>query len=150
MLTRVQSESDAIRTRRDPLRYAVWGTAAALVGAALLLDPLRLWPAARATAGPFLTLAVLIAGGMLADRVGLFGLLARQLIPSHASSRVAFAAVLVFAAILSGLMNLDVAVVVAMPVALRVARQAKLSASRLCVATALTANAASFRCRPRT
>jgi Na+/H+ antiporter NhaD/arsenite permease-like protein len=144
MLPKVSSESDAIRTRRDPLPYAVWGVAAVLVGAALLVDPPRLWPAARATAGSFLTLGVLIAGGVLVDRMGLFRLLARLLISSRASPRVAFAAVLLFTAILSGAINLDVAVVVAIPVALRVARQAHLSASHLCLATALTANAASF------
>ncbi len=137
-------ESDTIKARRDPLSYALWGAAAILVGAALLVDPLRLWPAARSAGGPFLTLAALIAGGALADRAGLFRQVARLLISSHASPRVAFAAVLVFTAILSGFVNLDVAVVVAMPVALRVARRAGLSASRLCMATALTANAASI------
>jgi Na+/H+ antiporter NhaD/arsenite permease-like protein len=144
MLPKASSESDAIRTRRDPLRCAVWGSAAGLTVAALLIDPLRLWPVARATAGPFLTLAVLISSGLLADRTGLFRVLARLLIPADSPPRVAFAMVLVFTAILSGVVNLDVAVVVALPVALRVAGQTRVSASRLRLATALTANAASF------
>lgn len=144
MPTNAHGESDAIGTRRDLLRYAVWGAAAGLIAAALLIDPLRIWPVARATAGPFLTLATLIAGGLLADRTGLFRQLARLLIPADAPPRVAFAAVLVFTALLSGIVNLDVAVLVALPVALRVARQARVSAGRLCLAAALTANAASF------
>jgi len=57
---------------------------------------------------------------------------------------VSFAAVLAFTAILSGLVNLDVAVVVAMPVALRVAQHRGLPGGWLAIATALTANATSF------
>jgi len=138
------SESDIMKSRFDPLRPVVWGAALALSVAALLADPAQFPPAARTTIGPFATLAGLIAGGIVADRLGVFRGLARVLIPSRASSRLAFAAVLVFTAALSGLVNLDVAVVVALPVALRVARGAGLSASRLCIAIALTANAASF------
>jgi hypothetical protein len=48
------------------------------------------------------------------------------------------------AALLAGLVNLDVAVVVAMPVALEAARRHDMPAGRLAVAVAITANAASF------
>jgi Na+/H+ antiporter NhaD/arsenite permease-like protein len=52
--------------------------------------------------------------------------------------------VLVFAALLSALVNLDVAVVVAMPVALRAARRRDLPSGWLTAAVAVTANATSF------
>jgi Na+/H+ antiporter NhaD/arsenite permease-like protein len=76
--------------------------------------------------------------------LGVFRTLARLLIPEPASPVVALAAVLTFTAILSGLVNLDVAVVVAMPVALRVAQRRGLPGGWLAIATALTANATSF------
>src|SRR2546426_9228745 len=113
-------KSDTIGARRDRVRLALWGAALILGVAALAVDPRRVWPSARGTAGPFLTLGVVIAAGALIDRLGAFRLVARVLIPTRASPVVAFAAVLGFTAILSGLVNLDVAVVLAMPVALRV------------------------------
>ena len=57
---------------------------------------------------------------------------------------MAAASVLAFTALLSGLVNLDVAVVVAMPVALHAAGQHRMPAGRLAAAVAITANAASF------
>jgi arsenical pump membrane protein len=137
-------QSDSIREHPDPLRSVVWGVAGVLAAVALLVEPARVWPEARTTFGPFATLAVLIAGGVVADRIGLFRAAARLLIPSWATPRMTFAAVLFLTALLSGLVNLDVAVVVCVPIALRVAPRVGLSASRLVLATALTANAASF------
>ena len=59
--------------------------------------------------------------------------------------RVASAGVLLaLTAALSALINLDVAVVVAMPVALRAAERQHLPADRLAIAVAMTANATSF------
>ena len=55
--------------------------------------------------------ALVIVIGALSDRIGLFRLMARSLIPEGAHPRVAFAAVLAFTAIVSGFVNLDVAVV---------------------------------------
>ena len=74
----------------------------------------------------------------------MFGALARLLIRDRAPRAVAAASVLAFTALLSGLVNLDVAVVVAMPVALQAAGQHRIPAGRLAVAVAITANAASF------
>jgi len=79
----------------------------------------QLIPAARGTADPFLTLAGIILAAALADRLGLFRLLASLLVPERTSRYTAAAAVLAFTPLLSALVNLDVAVVVAMPVALR-------------------------------
>ena len=77
---------------------------------------------------------------MLAGRLGVFGALARFLIRDQAPRAVTAASVLAFTALLSGLVNLDVAVVVAMPVALEAARRHGMSVGRLAVAVAITAN----------
>jgi arsenical pump membrane protein len=100
--------------------------------------------AAGTTWPVFLTLAAVIAGGLALDGVGLFRLLARLVIPAAAPRWLVTAGVLGFTALLSGLVNLDVAVVVAVPVTLVVARERGLPAGRLAVAAALTANATSF------
>lgn len=99
---------------------------------------------AAATARPFATLAAIILASALAGRIGAFRVLARALIPGRGPRVLSAAAILVFTALLSALVNLDVAVVVAMPVALQAASRHGLSAARLAVAIAMTANAASF------
>jgi Na+/H+ antiporter NhaD/arsenite permease-like protein len=119
--------------------------AAVIVGAvAIALRPAAVLPAARATLGPFVTLAVIIGCSVLADRLGAFRLAARILVPDRAPRTVAAGAVLGFTALLSALVNLDVAVVVATPVAMRAAQGHRLPAGRLAVAVAVTANATSF------
>ena len=122
----------------------LWTAAAILTAAAACWRPAALPLAARATLGPFATLAAIIAGSLLADRLGAFGALARLLTPDRAPRAVAAACVLAFTALLSGLVNLDVAIVVAMPVALHAAGQHRMSAGRLAAAVAITANATSF------
>jgi Na+/H+ antiporter NhaD/arsenite permease-like protein len=111
---------------------------------AIALRPAAALPAARATLGPFATLAVIIGCSVLADRLGAFRLAARLLVPDRAPRTVAAGAVLAFTALLSALVNLDVAVVVATPVAMRAARGHRLPPGRLAVAVAITANATSF------
>jgi arsenical pump membrane protein len=128
----------------DHLRTAVWFGAAALTGIALLLRLPLLGSAALGTLGAFATLGGVIAAGLLADRLGLFRLLARALLPARAPDRLAVAGTLAFAALLSGLINLDVAVVVAVPCALEVAAERRLRPERLVAAVALTSNATSF------
>jgi arsenical pump membrane protein len=107
------------------------------------LRPGLVLPAAQATLGPFATLAAIIGAAALADRLGAFRLLAGALIPQR-PPHAAAAAVLAFTALLSALVNLDVAVVVATPVALRAAQRHRLSGGQLAVAVAITANATSF------
>jgi arsenical pump membrane protein len=114
----------------------------AIIAAALV--PHAAATAAAATAGPFATLAAIILASALAGRLGAFAALARALIPARSTPVVAAAAALTFTALLSALVNLDVAVVVATPVALGAARHQRLSAGRLAVAVAVTANATSF------
>ena len=81
---------------------------------------------------------------MLAAGSGCSGRWPAVLIRDRAPRAVAAASVLAFTALLSGLVNLDVAVVVAMPVALETAGRQRMSAGRLAAAVAVTANAASF------
>jgi Na+/H+ antiporter NhaD/arsenite permease-like protein len=122
----------------------LWTAAVILAAAAACCRPQALVPATKATLGPFATLAAIIAGSVLADRLGVFHALARLLIADRAPRAMAAASVLAFTALLSGLVNLDVAVVVAMPVAIQAAGQHRMPAGRLAVAVAITANAASF------
>jgi Na+/H+ antiporter NhaD/arsenite permease-like protein len=129
---------------RDPVRCMVWAGTLVLAGLALIVRPKFAWQAAHETAMPFLTLAAIIATAALADRIGAFGLLARVMNPGTSSPVVAVAGVLLFTAALSGLVNLDVAVVVALPVALTVAGRTRMSAGWLAAAVAVTANATSF------
>ena len=143
-----QLESRPSNRRRgrhpDHLRTAVWLGAASLTGIAVLLRRPLLGPAALSTFGAFATLAAVIAAGLLADRFGLFRLLARALLPARAPDRLAVAGTLGLAALLSGLINLDVAVVVAVPCGLEVAAARRLRPERLVAAIALTSNATSF------
>jgi Na+/H+ antiporter NhaD/arsenite permease-like protein len=128
----------------DPLRLALWtgGLGIAAFTAALRPDAAAL--AMRATAGPFATLAAIILASALAGRLGAFRILARALVPDRGPAAASAAAILAFTAALSALVNLDVAVLVAMPVALRAAQRQHLPAGRLSIAVAMTANATSF------
>jgi Na+/H+ antiporter NhaD/arsenite permease-like protein len=136
--------SARITSPRDRLPVVLWTAAVLLTATAACWRPAALLPAARATLGPFATLAAIIVGSVLAGRLGVFAALARLLIPGRAPRAVAAGAVLGFTALLAGLVNLDVAVVVAMPVALQAAGQHRIPAWRLAAAVAITANATSF------
>ncbi len=140
----MSQESDTISAPTDWLRLAILAAAALRGAAAFTTRQQDILPAMGETVQPFLAVAAIIVLGGLADRVGAFRLLARLLIPERASPRLAFAGVLVITAIITGITNLDVAVVVAMPVALRVASTRRMSAGSLAIAVALTSNATSF------
>lgn len=122
----------------------MWAVGIGLAILAASLRPHASVTAALATCGPFATLAAIIVAAALAGKLGAFRALARAAVPAHASRAASAVAVLALTAGLSALVNLDVAVVVAVPVALRVARRQELPAGRLAVAVAVTANAASF------
>jgi arsenical pump membrane protein len=138
------AEFDTISSRADLLRPVLWGAGLVLVALATSIDRHALVTAVERTAPPFLTLAVVIAGGYIADRLGVFRLLAKAVLSERVPALLASASVLTFTGIISGVVNLDVAAVVAPPLAVRVARRRGLNATRLVVATALTANATSF------
>ncbi len=137
-------ERDTIASRRDLLRPLLWGACLVLLALAASGDRNSLATAAVRTAPPFLTLAVVIGAGAIAERWGVFRLVASAVLSRKVPALVAAASVLTFTAILSGAVNLDVAAVVAPPLAIQVAAQRGLNAARLVVATALTANATSF------
>jgi arsenical pump membrane protein len=138
------SESARITSPRDHFRAALWAAGLILASLTTGLRPDASASAARANIGPFATLAAIILVSALAGRLGAFRVLARALVPGRGSHVASIAAILVFTAVLSALVNLDVAVVVAMPVALRAAQRQHLSADRLAVAVAMMANATSF------
>jgi arsenical pump membrane protein len=123
---------------------AIWAAGILLVVVAAAFRPTACAAAAIATARPFGTLAAIITGSAVADRLGAFRILSSAIIPVRGARIATTAAVLALTAVLSAVINLDVAVVVAMPVALRAARQQGLAAGRLAIAVAATANAASF------
>jgi arsenical pump membrane protein len=139
-----RARTDTISSRSDPLRAIMWVAAVALVAIAGALRSGRLGSAATATLGPFLTLAAVIVTAAILDTLGVFRWVARQIVPDTTGPRSAFGRVLVVTALISGLVNLDVAVVVAMPVALRVARRTDLAAGAMAIAVAVTANASSI------
>jgi len=126
------------------VRVGVWIAAVLLAGVADVFDRDRLGGALLSTAGPFITLAIVISAGSLCDHLGLFRVMAKTFIPTCWSGWRAFAAALAFTAVLSGLVNLDVAVVIAMPVAIDVAARNDLPGGWMAVSVALTANATSF------
>ncbi len=146
------SLASSARRRTDPIRVALWAAAAVLAATTTAIMPRTAAVAARATIAPFATLAAIILGAVLADRLGAFAVLERMLIPSRRPAGVTAAAILAVTALLSALVNLDVAVVVAMPIALRASRRRRvhpwpgtaLAPGRLAVSVAATANAASF------
>lgn len=139
-----RTRSSKISSRADPIRRGIAIAAVALAGLAAAIRTSRLAGASGATAGPFLTLGIVIGAAVLADRIGVFRWLAAAIVPRRASAPAAWAAVLVLAALLSALVNLDVAVVVAMPVALDASARTSTGARWLALAVAAVANAASF------
>jgi Na+/H+ antiporter NhaD/arsenite permease-like protein len=137
-------ESAMITSSRDPLRMIIWAAGILLAVITIAVRPDAAASAAAATARPFATLAGIILASVLADRLGAFRIAARALIPARGPKITSAAAVLALTALLSALVNLDVAVVVGMPVAMRTAARRGLPAGRLAVAVAVMANAASF------
>ena len=134
----------------DSLGTAIWIISVILGLAAVVLRHDEVLQAATDAIGPFLSLAAVIAAGMLEIRLGVFRAIAGTLIPANPSTRVAFGAILTITALLSGFINLDVAVVVAMPLAIELAARQRLPLGSLAIAVAVTANATSFFCRHQT
>lgn len=140
----VRTKSARILAVRDPFTGFLWLVALGLSIIAYSLRANTFESSVGATAQPFITLAAVLAVGIVADRAGLFGWIARVAIPDKASSELAVGGMLTVTACVSGLVNLDVAVVVAVPLALAVATTRHLSASWMVIGVALTANATSF------
>jgi len=137
-------ECDTIALRPDLLRPVLWCAGMTLVLLAASIDRQSLVPAAERTAPAFGILLVVIAGGAIAERLGVFQLCARLVSSPRVPSALAALSALGFTALISGAVNLDVAAVVAPQLAIRVSAQRGLNPGRMVIATALTANATSF------
>ena len=146
MLARTRSSwvRRSVRTVSDLDRFSAGLVTAGLVaaGLAVALRPADLAHAADSTAGPFLEVGAVVAAGWAAVRMGLFDPMTR--LPRWLPASVKVALVLVLTAAIGGLVNLDLAVVVIMPVAFAVAADANRAAGTLAVSVAVVANATSF------
>src|SRR5579884_3410310 len=136
--------SATIREHTLALRTVLWLIASLLLLLGSVLRPQGVWRSALGLTRPFLTLGLVILAGAVLDRAGAFRLLSRLPLRDRAGPRLSVALTLTFTALLSGLINLDVAVVVSMPVSLAWCWSRRLSPSRAAIAVALTANATSF------
>lgn len=136
-------KTDNLVSRPDRLSRLLWIGGCVLVA----VDVWRgraLGPAFSSTVEPFLTLGLVITAGWLAVRLGLFDGLAGRLLGVTTSRAMVVVALLSITAILSGAVNLDVAVVVALPLALGLAQGVGLDRGSMALAVASVANAASF------
>lgn len=140
----LDSECDRITSRRDMLRRILWATSVGLVAVVVSVDRSGLVAAAETTASSFATVAALVAGGAIADRLGAFRVMANLVLSERIPTVLTSLSVLALTAVTTGAFNLDVAAVVAPPLAIRAAGERGLNPGRLVVATALTANATSF------
>lgn len=138
------AQGDKIASRPDLLQLILACAGLVLVIVAGSVDLRGLGSAAERTVAPFFTLAVVIAVGAIADRVGVFRLLTKAVLTDKMPSLIASMSVLAFTAVVSGALNLDVAAVVAPQLAIRVAALKGLNPARFVVSTALAANATSF------
>ncbi len=129
---------------KDPLRFTLWSLSGLLFLSALIARHSELWPSTRSVIGPFGILTAVIIFGLVLDRLGVFRFMAGILLPKRIPPSPAFAILLVFTAVVSGLVNIDVAVVVAMPLALEISLDQHLPAQPLALSIAITANSASF------
>lgn len=137
-------EGDGVASRRDRLRLILWIAAAAISAAAVVSVTGQLEAAARGTVPSFVALAAVIGAGAGASRLGVFRGANRIVGSERLPARLAPVAVLTFTALVSGLVNLDVAAVVAPSTAIWVARRRRFQPGPMVVATALTCNATSF------
>ncbi|GEM_PF-1664486 len=137
-LSCVDSKIAGFVSTTDRLRLSIWAAAALLMVTARIRSG-DIVAALSADAPPFLILAAVILLGLLADQLGLIRLLSRLIVPAHASPRRLALGVLCLTGLLSGLVNIDVAVVIAIPMA-----SARTRGGLMAEAIALTANSASF------
>jgi Na+/H+ antiporter NhaD/arsenite permease-like protein len=128
--------------RTDRVSSALVVVAIALALVALATHPTLLAPALATTLTPFLEVGTIVVVGWLAVRAGAIARIAARWRTWSRTARII--AVLGLTAALSGLMNLDVAVGVSLPIAVIVAAEAGLDAGLLAIGVANVANASSF------
>jgi arsenical pump membrane protein len=131
-------------TTSDRFRWVLRAAAAFACVAALVARGAGLAHAAARTAEPFAAVAVVVALGYAGVRAGLFERVSHRLLLDGWGVGVAVAVLLSWTALLAAVANLDVAVVVAMPLALALSQRRSLDPSWMAIAVADTANAASI------
>lgn len=141
---RPASGSQHAERSSDPVGFGLRVAAAVLLVAAGALHPARLLAEAFVTIRPFAAVGGVIGLGFVAVRLGAFGRIASLVTHERVPTWAAVLGVLVWTAALSGLVNLDVAVVVAVPLALNVAGRRGLSPALIAIMVANLVNAASF------
>lgn len=129
-------------SHRDVLAWAIWCAGITLVGTGAALRGPDLARAATETVRPFATVGVVVVAGWASVWAGWFEGLGRRI--PHDRPAIAVAMVLALTALVSGLVNLDVAVVVVLPLALGVAAGATVDGELLILGVANVANACSF------
>jgi arsenical pump membrane protein len=135
-----ESDTNASDSFRSVMRAAA-GVAAV---AALAVRGAGLVHAAARTAAPFATVALVVALGYVGVRAGVFQRVSQWLLLDRWGDGVAVAVLLAWTATLAALVNLDVAVVVAMPLGLTLSERRGLDPSWTAIAVANTANATSI------
>jgi arsenical pump membrane protein len=129
-------------SRPDITSIAIWAAGVGLALTATALRPRGFASSLRTTAGPFATVGAVVVGGWLLVRSGWFG---RACAPiPRMRPATAVASVLLVTALTAGVVNLDVAVVVGVPLALVTASATGVSAGWLAIGVANMANAGSF------
>jgi arsenical pump membrane protein len=139
----IDQRNDRLVSRLDPLAAVLW-TAGGLLLVSDVWVGRSLEAAFRSTIEPFLTLAAVIAIGWGAMRLGLFDRLAERLLRMTTSRTTIVVTLLSLTALLSGIVNLDVAVVVAMPLVLGMAPGIGVGRGVMALAVASIANATSI------
>jgi Na+/H+ antiporter NhaD/arsenite permease-like protein len=135
-------DSMRVAWRSDRVSSVLVASAVALAVVALVTHPSSLPPVLATTLAPFIEVGMIVFVGWLAVRAGVIARIAARWRTWSRTARII--AVLGLTATLSGLMNLDVAVGVSIPIAVIVAAEAGLDAGLLAIGVANVANATSF------
>lgn len=142
-------QTEPIRDRNvstaDPVAR-ILGVAAgvALIVALFWRGPHAVADAAARTWQPFAVVGAVVFVGWVGVRLRVFDRVGRRMVPAATTGALAAAAVLGWVFLLSGLTNLDVAVVAATPLALVIAADRGLDGGRLALGVAQAANAGSI------
>jgi arsenical pump membrane protein len=130
---------------RDVIGLAIWAFASVALAAALVLRGLSpLFSSFVETSRSFAIVAGVIGLGWVAVRFSVFDRVGARLVPSAASGALVGVFVLAWVFVLSGLTNLDVAVVATTPLALFVAADHGFDGALLALGVAQVANAGSI------
>ena len=140
-----RGKHDETVSRRDRLGAAIRVVAAAVLIVALVVRGLpEVVGSFEETWSAFALVGAVIVAGWVGVRIGVFERAGSRVVRSAASRVFAGVAILVWVFVLSGLTNLDVAVVAATPLALLIAADRGLDGSLVALGVAQVANAGSI------